>query len=418
MSKINVKTELDKKLKRGGDLNDSSSQTLTTEPKYKQHVLKILKGNFAAAEGAKLCRAGFIPSYPITPQTTIVEEIASKVACHEMDATFVNMDSEHSVFSAVMGAAMAGERVFTATSGQGLFYAHEVLHAIAHFRLPVVICNVGRPSIPWNIWSDQSDSIAQRDTGWVQYYGESSQEVLDDIIQAYKLAEQLDLPVMVVLDAFYQSHTSENIWIPDSELVDEFLPPRKSRTDDIDLKNPKAFGGLVSPEHYENFNFSYWRDINKVEDLTNSIGQEFEKHFGRKYGAIEAVNINRNTKMILVTLSSITTTVRGVIKSYPDVGLLKIRLFKPFPRKSILEMLEKQHVSGDKCKIITIDRNFLGDNEGALMQEMKRALYGKLYKLYNVYAGLGGKDVPPSTIEKIIEKGFNSLDEVTWIDLE
>lgn len=417
MSSTMVDTKSTKDSTLVEDFKDSF-QLKATEPKYKQHVLQIMKGNFAAAEGAKLCRAGFVPSYPITPQTTIVEAISEKVANQEMDAIFTNMDSEHSVFAAALGACLAGTRVFTATSGQGLFYAHEVLHAVAHFRLPLVICNVGRPSIPWNIWSDQSDSIAQRDTGWVQFYGESSQQVLDDLIQSYKLAEQLNLPVMVVLDAFYQSHTSENVWVPDIALVDKFLPPRPSRKDDIDLDHPKSYGGLVPPDHYQKFNLSYFRDMEQVEDLTNSIGEDFSKHFGRKYGAIEAVNINQNTKMILVTLSSITTTARGVIRSYPEVGLLKIRLFKPFPKKSILKLLKEQNVDSDHCKIIAIDRNFVGDSEGALMQEMKRALYGERFKIYDVYAGLGGQDVPPKTIEKIIDKGFTDLDEITWIDME
>ncbi len=383
--------------------------------KYPRHKLKVLKGNFAAAEAAKLCRAGFVPAYPITPQTTIVEQISEMVARGEMDATYINMDSEHSVFAAAKGAALAGERVFTATSGQGLFYAHEVLHAIAHFRLPVVICNVGRPSIPWNIWSDQSDSISQRDTGWVQFYGESSQEVLDSIIQGYVIAEELDVPVMIVLDAFYQSHTSENVFIPDIDLVDEFLPPKKKKGGEIEVDNPKSFGGLVPPEHYEKFNLSYWQDITKVEDLTNKIGKEFGKKFGREYSAIEAVNIGPETKMILVTLASITTTARGVIKNHPEVGLLKLRLFKPFPKKSVLNVLKNVN---EECIIINIDRNFTGDSEGAIMQEMKRALYGKSFKMYDVYAGLGGKDVPPSTIEKIIHKGFKNPEEVMWIDFE
>ena len=383
--------------------------------KYPRHSLKILKGNFAAVEGAKLCRAGFIPAYPITPQTTIVEQLSTIIGTGEMDATYINMDSEHSVFAAAMGASLAGERVFTATSGQGLFYSHEVLHAIAHFRLPIVICNVGRPSIPWNIWSDQTDSLSQRDTGWIQFYGESSQDVLDGIIQGYVIAEQLDIPVMIVLDAFYQSHTSENIWIPDIDLVDEYLPPKKKTGNEIDIDNPRSFGGMVPPEHYETFNYQYWRDIIKVEDLTNELGKKFGEHFGRDYYAIETTNIGPNTKMILVTISSITTTAKGVIKNHPEVGLIKLRLFKPFPKKSVLKALE--NLSEDTI-IVNIDRNFLGDKEGALMHEMKRALYGKAFKMYDVYAGLGGKDVPPSTIEKIIQKGFKDPEEVMWIDFE
>ena len=167
----------------------------------KRHTKKVLKGNTAAAEAARICKATFISAYPITPQTTIIEEIATMIAKKEYDAVMVNMESEHSVFAAIKGAAMVGERVFTATSGQGLLYAHEVLHAIAHLRLPVVACNVGRPSYPWNIWCDQSDSMSQRDTGWIQLYCENSQDVLDTLIQSYKISEHLLLPVLVVLDA-------------------------------------------------------------------------------------------------------------------------------------------------------------------------------------------------------------------------
>ena len=386
----------------------------TEDKKFQRHTQRIMKGNFAAAEAAKLCRVNFIPAYPITPQTTIVEELSNKVAKKELDATYVNMDSEHSVFAAAMGASIAGDRVFTATSGQGLFYAHEVLHAIAHFRLPIVICNVGRPSIPWNIWSDQTDSLAQRDTGWVQFYGESSQEVLDSVIQAYIISETLDLPVMVVLDAFYQSHTSENIWVPDQDLVDEFLPPRKLKGSEIDVDHPKAIGGLVPPEHYETFNYRYWSDALKVENMVNETGRKFGKHFGRDYSAVETVNIGPQTEMILVSISSITTTIRGIIKSHPEIGLLKLRLVKPFPEKSVIEALKD--VRKD-VKIVNIERNFLGGKEGAIQQEMKRALYGKDLHMYDVYTGLGGKDVPPITIEKIIYAMKHDPDPVTWIDM-
>ncbi len=383
---------------------------------FKRHKPKILKGNFAAAEAAKLTRAGFIPAYPITPQTTIVEELSRKVASGEMDATYVNMDSEHSVFAAAMGAAMAGERVFTATSGQGLFYAHEVLHAISHFRLPMVVCNVGRPSIPWNIWADQSDSLAQRDTGWIQIYTETSQEVLDTIIQGYIITEELDIPVMVVLDAFYLSHTSENVWVPEQELVDEFLPPKKKKGVEIDGYHPKAIGGLVPPEHYETFEYAWWKDALKVEDLVNEVGKKFGEKFGRSYGAIETVNITKETKIVFVTTSTITTTVRGILDNHPEVGILKIRLLKPFPKKTVLEALK---VLPDDAIIAPIERNFLGGKEGALMQEMKRALYGERYfKMYDIYAGMGGKDVSPTTIEKMIRKLKDNPDEIIWIDFE
>jgi pyruvate/2-oxoacid:ferredoxin oxidoreductase alpha subunit len=382
---------------------------------FPRHTEYIMKGNFAAAEAARLCRVGFVPAYPITPQTTIVERLAELVSSGKMDATYINMDSEHSVFAAAMGAALGGERVFTATAGQGLFYAHEVLHAIAHFRLPVVMCNVGRPSIPWNIWSDQSDSLSQRDTGWVQFYGESSQEVLDTIIQSFVLSEQLNIPVMVVLDAFYQSHTSENIWIPEQELVDAFLPQKQRSPMSLDFDQPKAFGGLVPPEHYNKLNYSYWKDINKVEQLSEDTAADFARHFGREYHNVEAVNIGPRTKMVLVTLSSITSTARGVIRKYPDIGLLKLRLFKPFPRQAVREALAP--LSND-ATIVAIERNFMGDNEGAIIQELRRALYGSNMKIVDFYAGLGGKDVPPSTIEKIIHVARKNPQPVNWVDVD
>ncbi|MCB0564694.1 MAG: hypothetical protein KDD01_10005 [Phaeodactylibacter sp.] len=383
--------------------------------KYPRHVQMVMKGNYAAAEAARLCRAGFIPAYPITPQTTIVERLSELVSEGKLDATYINMDSEHSVFAAAMGAAIGGERVFTATAGQGLFYAHEVLQAIAHFRLPMVVCNVGRPSIPWNIWSDQSDSLSQRDTGWIQFYGESSQEVLDTIIQAYVLTERIQIPVMVVLDAFYQSHTSENIWMPDQNLADRFLPPIQAGPMSIDMKQPKSFGGLLPPEYYNKMNYSFWKAMNKVEAIAEEIGIDFGAHFGRPYSNVEAVNIGPKTRLILVTLSSITSTARGVIRDYPEIGLLKLRLFKPFPREAVRQALAP--LSRDAIVAI-VERNFLGDREGGIMQEMKRALYGSDYKMYDFFAGTGGKDVPPETIEKIIHRAFQQPEEATWVDVD
>ncbi|MCB0560588.1 MAG: hypothetical protein KDD09_16650 [Phaeodactylibacter sp.] len=400
---------------------ENSQNSITLEepfldsPRYPRHVQMVMKGNYAAAEAARLCRAGFIPAYPITPQTTIVERLSELVSEGKLDATYINMDSEHSVFAAAMGAAIGGERVFTATAGQGLFYAHEVLQAIAHFRLPMVVCNVGRPSIPWNIWSDQSDSLSQRDTGWIQFYGESSQEVLDTIIQAYMLTERVQIPVLVVLDAFYQSHTSENIWMPDQNLADRFLPPIQAGPMSIDMKQPKSFGGLLPPEYYNKMNYSFWKAMNQVEAIAEEIGIDFGAHFGRPYTNVEAVNIGPKTRLVLVTLSSITSTVRGVIRNYPEIGLLKLRLFKPFPREAVRRALAP--LSQDAI-IATVERNFLGDREGAIMQEMKRALYGLDYKMYDFFAGAGGKDVPPETIEKIIHRAFQHPEEANWVDVD
>ncbi len=384
--------------------------TKSAPTRYPKHRAKVMKGNFAAAEAARLCRVGFVPAYPITPQTTIVERLSELAATGELAATYINMDSEHSVFAAAMGAAIAGERVFTATAGQGLFYAHEVLQAIAHFRLPMVVCNVGRPSIPWNIWSDQSDSLSQRDAGWVQFYGESAQEVLDSVIQGYRLTEQLNIPVMVVLDAFYQSHTSENVWLPEQELVDAFLPPPAIQG--LDREKPASFGGLMKPEHYNALNYQQWRDAQRVEETAERIAEAFGRQFGRNYGNVEAVNIGPDTRLILVTASSVTSTARGVIRTLPEVGLLKLRLFRPFPIAAVQRALAS---APEDTPLAIIERNFLGDREGALMQELKRALYGSRRPLYDFFLGVGGVDIPPSAVEEVIYRSVNNPQEVTWI---
>jgi pyruvate/2-oxoacid:ferredoxin oxidoreductase alpha subunit len=241
--------------------------------------------------------------------------------------------------------------------------------------------------------------------------------VLDTIIQSYVMAETINIPVMVVLDAFYQSHTSENVWVPDQNLVDEFLPKKPKHEMQVDFNQYKSIGGMVPPGHYDKLNYYYWKDINKVESLSETIAEEFAKRFGRYYGNIETVNINRNTKMVLVTLSSITTTTRGVLKKYPEIGLLKIRLMKPFPKNTVVNALSR---IAEDVPVAVIERNFMGDNDGALMMEMKRALYDcdRKFKLYGFYAGLGGRDVPPVTIEKIIHRLKHNPKEQNWIDFE
>ena len=186
---------------------------------------KVITGNQSVAYGVMLTRPEVIAAYPITPQTTIIEEIANMTASGMIDADYIRVESEHSAMAACIGASMGGVRTFTATAGQGLMLMHEMLHYAAGARLPVVMANVNRGvAPPWSIWSDQTDSLAQRDTGWVQLYCECNQEVLDTTIMAFKIAEQIRLPVMVVLDAFFLSHTAEPVDIPDIELIDKFLP--------------------------------------------------------------------------------------------------------------------------------------------------------------------------------------------------
>jgi pyruvate/2-oxoacid:ferredoxin oxidoreductase alpha subunit len=189
--------------------------------------LKVMEGNHAGSMAVKLARVNVITAYPITPQTQIVELLAEMCASGELDARYIKVESEHSAMSGCLGAAATGARTFTATSSQGLVFMHEMLHWVAGARLPVVIINVNRAlASPWSIWCDHSDSMAQRTTGWMQFYCETAQEVLDTVLQAYRVAETVRMPAMVNLDAFFLSHVSEPVTVPDQKKVDRYLPRR------------------------------------------------------------------------------------------------------------------------------------------------------------------------------------------------
>ena len=211
------------------------------------------------SQGVKLCRVEVISAYPITPQTTIVEELSEMCASGELDATYIKVESEHSTMAALVGASTAGARTFTASSGNGLLYMHEVLHWTAGARLPVVMANVNRAvSGVWNIWAGQIDSLSQRDTGWIQIYCESNQEVLDSVIMGFKLAEKVLLPVMIAYDAFFLSHTSEIVDVPEIEDVDAFLPPYVPPVKP-DFEDPRMFGGFFMTDHFYEHRYSLHR---------------------------------------------------------------------------------------------------------------------------------------------------------------
>ena len=224
----------------------------------------VLEGSHAVSEAVRLARTQVISAYPITPQTHIVEQLSEYCANGTLDARFLRVESEHSAMAALIGAASSGVRTFTATSSQGLALMHELLHWASGARLPIVMAQVNRALAPgWNIWADQTDSLAQRDTGWIQLYCENGQEVLDTTIQAFRLAEWVNLPVMVNLDAFFLSHTYEPVDVPDQKSVDKFLPPYKPRFQ-LDLANPCAFNQLAPPWMRPSPSLSRWKRSSKV----------------------------------------------------------------------------------------------------------------------------------------------------------
>lgn len=365
---------------------------------------KVIIGNHAVSWGVQLARTEVISAYPITPQTQIVEELSEMCSSGSLRARFIKVESEHSAMAACIGASATGARTFTATSSQGLALMHEMLHWASGSRLPVVMANVNRALGPgWNIWTDQSDSLSQRDTGWVQLYCETNQEVLDTTIMAFRLAESLDIPVMVVLDAFFLSHTSEPVDIPDQELVDEFLPKREP-TYRLDVNDPRSFGALVKPDDYMEMRFHLQESMRDVLPMYEAIEREWETIVGRRYAAVESYFADDATT-VLVTSGTITSTARVAIDARrargERVGLVKVKMFRPFPGQALRDALRGVE------RVAVLDRNLSPGSGGIFAEELRAALYdlpeAERPAVHGLVLGLGGRDVTPETIDAIID---------------
>lgn len=381
---------------------------------------RVVEGSQAVAEAVRLARVGVISAYPITPQTHIVEFLSEYCANGSMNARFMRVESEHSALAALIGTVSTGVRAFTATSGQGLALMHELLHWTSGARLPIVMAEVNRALAPgWNIWVDQTDSLAQRDTGWIQLYCENSQEVLDTVIQAYRLGELVNLPVMVVLDAFFLSHMYEPVDVPGQELADKFLPPYKPKFQ-LDPNDPCAFGSLVTPNVYMEMRHSIAQAMEDALICLPQVEDEFEGIFHRRYGAVEAVHCD-DAEIILVTSGTITSTSRQVVKDLRSkgekVGLLKMRLFRPFPVYDVRTKLASAK------KVAVIDRNFSFGASGIFAQEIRAALCNAPGHppVFGYVVGIGGRDVTTDVIEEIYRKTKNTdvpEPESVWMGLQ
>lgn len=384
---------------------------------------KILMGNHSVSYGALLSRVEVIAAYPITPQTQVVEELSKMCAQGKLKARFINVESEHSAMAACIAAEQAGARTFTATSAHGLTLMHELLHWAAGARLPIVMANINRSMAPgWSIWTDQNDSLSQRDTGWLQIYCESSQEVLDSIIQAYKIAEQVLLPVMVVLDAFFLSHTYEPVDIPDQGLVDQFLPkldyPYK-----LDIKNPCSFGSLLPPEYYLELRYKMQKAMEEAHDVIIQVDKEYQQMFGRSYGGLVEEYRTEDAELVLVASSTAASTSRMVVDQLRDegvkVGMLKMRFFRPFPTQEVINALK-----GMK-KVAVIDRNISYGQGGIFCEELRSVLYNidqhERPSVFGYIAGLGGRDITPTTIREILShtlKESKPKENIIWIGVK
>jgi pyruvate/2-oxoacid:ferredoxin oxidoreductase alpha subunit len=364
-------------------------------------------GNHAVSLGVKLARAEVISAYPITPQTQIVEMLSEMCGSGELDARFIKVESEHSAMAACLGASATGVRTFTATSSQGLALMHELLHWAANGRHPIVMANVNRAMGPgWNIWTDQNDSLSQRDTGWIQLYCENNQEVLDTTIQAFRLAETVDLPVMVILDAFFLSHTSEPVDVPDADLVDAFLPRREAALK-LDPDDPHAFGALVRPDDYMEMRWDQQEAMERTRRVFQEIDADWRALTGRGWGAIEPYRA-ADAELLLVTSGTITSTAREVVDRRradgEKVGLVKVKMFRPFPTHRLRRALRGAR------KVAVLDRNISPGHGGIFAEEIRSALYDVPLDdrpgLHGFVLGLGGRDVTPATIDETIDRAW------------
>jgi pyruvate/2-oxoacid:ferredoxin oxidoreductase alpha subunit len=368
-------------------------------------VKKVIMGNHAVSWGVRLARAEVIAAYPITPQTQVVEELSEMCANGGLNARFIKAESEHSAMAACIGAASTGARTFTATSAQGLALMHEVLHWAAGARLPIVMADINRAMAPgWTVWTDQNDSLSQRDTGWLQIYCESNQEVLDSTIQAFKLAEAVDLPVMVILDAFYLSHTSEPVDIPEPAEVDAFLPKRVARYK-LDTSEPHSYGALATPAVYMEMRLRQQEAMEQALLALDQIDEEWGRRFGRRYGAVECYR-TEGADLVLVVSGTVASTARYVVDQLREqgekVGLVKARLFRPFPTGAMRKALAGvPHVA-------VLDRNISPGHCGIFAEEIRAALYDVEPKqrpaIHGYIIGLGGRDVRPESIIDCIDR--------------
>jgi pyruvate/2-oxoacid:ferredoxin oxidoreductase alpha subunit len=378
---------------------------------------EFITGNHAVARAVRLCRTPLIAAYPITPQTPIYEKLSEWEASGELKGIMMRTESEHSAMASCIAGSLTGVRTFTATSSQGLALMHEMLHFAAGCRVPVVMANVNRLlAAPWGFWADQQDSLSQRDTGWIQLYCENGQESLDSVIQAYKIAEQVFLPAMICLEAFVVSHFMEPVEIPDQEQVDRFLPPL-DLPHRFDIDKPGYLVPVVSPELYRKYKHMAQTSMNSVKEIAHRVDSEFREEFGRGYGMIEGVMLE-DADVVIVTAGSITSTARVAIKMLREqghrVGLLKIRLFRPFPVEEI-----QQALIGKK-RIAVIDRNNSLGSGGIFCQELRAALVHSPDHpmIFSYIAGVGGTDVDPEAIEKIasdVMKRGEPVDTPIWI---
>ena len=381
----------------------------------------VLSGNAAQAHAARLARVQVVSAYPITPQTSIVEKVADFVATGQLKAQYIQVESEHSALQVVVSAAGLGARTYTATSSHGLLLMHELVHWASGARAPIVMGVINRAvGPPWNIGADHTDTMSQRDTGWIQFYAESNQEVMDTVLMAFRLAEHPDvrLPVMVTEDAFYLSHTLETVEVPEQEVVDAFLPPREPHAVLVP-GTASRLGSFTGPDRYVDFRWEVAKAMERVPATLAVVEEEYRRATGRDHGGAVPTYRVDDADVVLITMGTSTTTARGVVDEMraegKKVGLAKLRLFRPFPNEEV------RTLASSVDRIGVADRSYTFGPMGAAGTEVSAALYPSPHhpSLTGFYAGVGGRDVTPHVVRRMYETLLSGeVPEVHWEDIE
>jgi pyruvate ferredoxin oxidoreductase alpha subunit len=376
--------------------------------------------SIALADAVKMANPDVIAAYPITPQTHIVEHLAELVANGELDAEYIPVESEHSAMSACLGSAATGARTFTATASQGLALMNEVVYVAAPMRLPIVMAVANRAlSAPLSIWCDHSDMMSVRDTGWIQIIVENGQQSVDNIICAFRIAEdqRVLLPVMVHLDGFNLTHVIEPVVLPSQEEVDKFLPPNRFPLP-LNPDSPVAMGDFATPAIFTEAKWAQEVNIRESRKVIIEVWDQFNKLFGRQYHPVEKYRTD-GAKVILMTMGSIGETASVAIDEMKNegqaVGQIRLRLWRPFPFDEL-----RAAVSGADVLIVMDRAISYGGPGGPLASEVKSALYGQARrpKIVSFVGGLGGRDVTVSGFKDMIKKGMEIAEKGSKAEYE
>jgi pyruvate/2-oxoacid:ferredoxin oxidoreductase alpha subunit len=387
--------------------------------------VQILTGNQAAAIGAKLCGVQVVSAYPITPQTSLTETLSQFIEGGQLKAEYVRVESEHSAMAVCIAASTVGARVFTSTSSHGLLYMHEQLHWAAGSRLPIVMCCINRGvGAPWSIFNDQQDSIAQRDTGWIQIYCRDNQEIIDTVIQAYRIAESCYVPVMVCYDGFVLSHTTMPVDVPDGALAAGFLPPYRPHTI-LDPGDPRNINPVIFPwrradadgvicDGYMELRYKLQKALDDARQAIVDAGRDYADVFGRDHGGMVWTYRMDGADIVLVGMGSLATEATAAVDILREQGLragaVGVRVYRPFPKDDLREVLR------DAKAVVIFEKDISYGHEGALCADIKSALYGTgaSVPIHNYIAGLGGRDVKAAELAQAARSSLEMIDSGIW----